>query len=175
MLYSDVLKGDEDLKAPRRQYACCVMPVVNTSGEPVTIQAGTVMATASPWEDNEEDVRRIRHVGPEKKIGVQKKKLCSEGTRGDVVIRDVTGRDVELRGLRAGVNRAQLEASCSRHRSDRVTKGKKAKMRFPTFEESGSKRKEKKRSCQKAISPSDKKTIPHKKEPRKFVVEEDHQ
>jgi hypothetical protein len=47
-------------------------------------------------------------------------------------------------------------------------------MRLPTFKKGGSKRKEKKRRCQKGISPSDKKIIPHKKKARKFVVEEDH-
>jgi hypothetical protein len=31
MLYSDVLKGGEDLKTPRQRYACCVMPATNTS------------------------------------------------------------------------------------------------------------------------------------------------
>jgi hypothetical protein len=67
MLHSDVLKGGEDLKAPRRQYACCVMPVGNMNEEPVTIQAGTAMATASPWENSEEDERRIRPVGTEKR------------------------------------------------------------------------------------------------------------
>jgi hypothetical protein len=67
MLYSDVLMGGEDLKAPRLQYACWVMPAVNTSEEPVTIQAGTAMATASPWEESEGDEGRIRILGPEKR------------------------------------------------------------------------------------------------------------
>jgi hypothetical protein len=67
MLHSDVLKGGEDLKASRRQYPCCVMPVVNMSEEPVTIQAGTVIATASSCENSEDDERRIRHVRTEKR------------------------------------------------------------------------------------------------------------
>jgi hypothetical protein len=43
------------------------MPIVNTSGEPVTILAGTAMATASPWEESEGAERRVRHVGTEKR------------------------------------------------------------------------------------------------------------
>jgi hypothetical protein len=54
------------------------MPVINTSEEPVTTQAGTVMATASPWEDNEEDVRRIRDVGPEKKVGYRRRNCIAK-------------------------------------------------------------------------------------------------
>jgi hypothetical protein len=136
-----------------------------TSGNAIPVESGKISAVTSPK----------RKPPGEKEVGLRKKKLGSKVTRRNVVTRDVTRREVGLRGLKAGVKREQLGTSCSRSSNDRITVGNsKAKTRFPTSEKSGTEPQKKKKRRQKGISPGDKEIIPGTKEPRTLVVGEDH-